>query len=83
MDSTIQAWILDFMNLIFGASEEKEDFWKEVVLTETSTYYSYPLDNLKRHEIRLNALYFALIDLIGLKVTQIDPLNASKYAMTN
>lgn len=31
----------------------------------------FPLEELQKHEIRLNALYFALVDLIGLKCCEV------------
>lgn len=68
MDQNIKGWTHDFMNLIFGLSQEKKIFWEQILLNEVRDYYIYyPLEELAKHEIRLNALYFALIDLIGLE----------------
>lgn len=48
-------------------------YWEQVLLPEVVQYYQYySLEDLKRHEIRLNALYFALLELIGLKCVQKD-----------
>lgn len=74
MDQLIKEWIIDFMNLIFGSSEDRDNYWDEVVVYETSVYYQFPIADLKKHEIknRLNALYFTLTELIGLKVTPVE-----------
>ena len=70
MSTRINEWILDFMNLIFGAGEETKIFWEEVLLPEVSSYYSFSLRELYLFERNLNALYFCLCDQINLKVTE-------------
>lgn len=68
METNVRMWTHDFMNLVFGHSEEKNIFWHEVLLPEVVQYYQYySLEDLKKHDIRLNALYFALLELVGLK----------------
>lgn len=72
MDKNVKNWTHDFMNLVFGHSEEQKLYREQVVLPQTAAYYIYlPLEDLMKHEIRLNALYFALIDLIGLKCFEV------------
>ena len=39
----------------------------QIVRPEIANYYNYPLEDLEKHELRLNALYFSLTELIGLK----------------
>ena len=39
MDLRVKEWLLDFMNLIFGSSEESRTFWDEVLLPEAAVYY--------------------------------------------
>jgi hypothetical protein len=46
MDQQIGQWIKDFLNLIFGASEETNDFWDKVLIPEVSSYYK-----IESHEI--------------------------------
>lgn len=75
MDKNVKGWTHDFMNLVFGHSEEKELYWKQILLPEVAQYYMYyPIEDISKHEIRLNALYFALIDLIGLKCCEVKEL---------
>jgi hypothetical protein len=62
MQDSINEWIIDFLNLIFGNGEETIAFWDEVIYAEVVAYYSYPFEELRKHERNLNALYFALIE---------------------
>ena len=67
METNISMWIHDFMNLVFGQSDETNFFMSQIVRPETANYFHYPLEDLEKHEIRLNALYFSLLELIGLR----------------
>ena len=60
------------MNLVFGRGQEHDEFFNEVVFAEASVYYNYPINDFKKHQIRLNALYFALTELISMKINRID-----------
>ena len=71
MDDQINMAIVDYMNLIFGAGAETEDFWTTVLLPYVSQYYSYPIDDLMRSTRYLNALYFAFTTHFGLKLNKI------------
>ena len=67
MDVRINEWIIDFMNMVFGAGDETETFWEEVLFPEL--YYHY-YSNISQFDIRelhkfdrnLNALFFALCE---------------------
>jgi hypothetical protein len=88
MSRQIRAWAHDFMNLIFGHGEEKNHFWHTVLLPEVAQYYQvvipeissyyqdYPLEELQKcysqNEIKYNALYFAVLDQIGLKCVSVE-----------
>ena len=65
----MQVWMLDFMNLVFGRGSEHDEFFNEVVLPEASANFDFKIESFKKHQLRLNALYYALIELIGVKVT--------------
>ena len=41
MESEIKISILDFMNLVFGRSEETTEFWQGVLLPYASSYFNY------------------------------------------
>jgi len=59
------------MNLVFGSGDENEEFWYEILLRETSEYFTYSYEELRKfykNEMKINALYFAVIDITGLKV---------------
>jgi hypothetical protein len=56
------------MNLIFGQSEDNKRFWSEILAPKASSYYDYPFDTIDKNEFKLNALYHALIDNVGLSV---------------
>jgi hypothetical protein len=59
MDDSIKIAVVDYMNLVFGAGQETEDFWNTVLLPYASQYYNYPLDDLQRSAKHLNALFFS------------------------
>lgn len=69
MDVLITEWIIDFLNLVFGHSDDTRNFWSQVLLPEVSVYYSYEMRELVKFERNLNALYFALVQQLNLKVT--------------
>lgn len=69
-------WIHDFMNLVFGQSEESTFFVEKIVRPEVANYYNYPLDDLEKREIRLNALYFSLLELVGLRCINLEERRA-------
>ena len=62
MDTNVSMWIHDFMNLVFGLSDEQNFFMYQIVLPEVSKYYNYPLDELEKFDLRLNALYFSMLE---------------------
>ena len=66
MDQSVKDWVIDFMNLIFGASEDHDNYWEDIVIPETESYYNFDAKILKAHEVNLNALYFAILVNIGL-----------------
>ncbi len=59
MDDMIKMAIVDYLNLIFGAGDETNDFWNSVLMPYVYQYYNYPLDDLVRAPKYLNALFFA------------------------
>lgn len=69
MSSQIQIWLFDYLNLVFGESQEHDEFFRYLVFPETSEYYQFPIEELLSHELRFNALYFALINALGLKLS--------------
>lgn len=60
--------MIDVMNLIFGAGEETQEFWVTILLYNTSQYYNFPYEELKKHKVNLNALFFALTYVFGISV---------------
>ena len=46
MDEVTRIAIVDYMNLVFGAGDETNDFWNNVLIPYASAYYSYPIDDL-------------------------------------
>lgn len=68
MDVNMQVWTLDFMNLVFGRGAEHDEFFNNVVYPEASAYFDFKIESFNKHPLRLNALFYALIDLIGIKV---------------
>ena len=68
MEENVVAWTHDFMNLVFGNTQDTKEYWDTVVLPEINQYYKhYTLDELKAYKFSLNALYFSLCENIGLK----------------
>ena len=76
MQTNVSMWIHDFMNLVFGQSEESTFFVEKIVRPEVANYYNYPLDDLEKREIRLNALYFSLLELVGLRCINLEERRA-------
>lgn len=68
--SAVQDWLLDFMNLVFGSSDDTRQFWDEVLLPEAAIHYQFDLQELYKFERSLNALYFALVEHLNLRITQ-------------
>jgi hypothetical protein len=53
---------------VFGTGDENKPFFNEIVFPEVVTYYQpFPLEELAKYDLRLNALFFAMLELIGLK----------------
>ena len=48
MDDTIKKCIVDFINLIFGAGKETTEFWENVLLPYTASYFSFPFEELMK-----------------------------------
>ena len=70
MKGRVKEWIFDFMNMVFGESEETSIFWEEVLFPELFYHYNFDLNELHKFERNLNALFYALCEQIGLKVTE-------------
>ena len=66
MDLQIGQWVKDFLNLVFGASEETNDFWDKVLIPEVCGYYKIESDEIKHKDVIYNALYFAVMELTGI-----------------
>ena len=66
MDQKISQWVKDFLNLIFGASEETNDFWDKVLIPEMCSYYKIERSEIQHKDVIYNALYFAVMELTGL-----------------
>ncbi len=78
MDDQIKMAVVDYMNLVFGAGAETEDFWTTVLLPYASQYYGYPLDDLMRSTRYLNALFFAFTAHFGIKINKVAQQTALK-----
>ena len=68
MDDKVKQAIIDYLNLVFGAGQETEDFWATILLPYASHYFAYPFEDLQRSPKLLNAIFFAFSDLFGLKI---------------
>lgn len=64
------------MNLVFGGQDpdnECDNFWENIIFPDVKQYYqitSTSENKLDRKDVRLNALWFALLDQVGLKLEQ-------------
>lgn len=68
MDEEIKKAIVDYINLVFGAGEETDEFWNTVLLPYASQYFNFPFEELQKANRYLNALFFAFISQIGIKI---------------
>ncbi len=75
MDDTIKKCIVDFINLVFGAGKETNEFWENVLLPYTASYYSFPFEELVKQTRNLNAIFFAFITHTGIKIIRANPKN--------
>jgi len=66
MDQKISYWIQDFLNLVFGGSEETDNFWDKILIPEVCSYYKVERSEISHKDIIYNALYFAVMELTGL-----------------
>jgi hypothetical protein len=71
MDDQIKMAVVDYMNLVFGAGAETEDFWTTVLLPYASQY-------LMRSTRYLNALFFAFTTHFGIKINKVTQQTALK-----
>jgi len=62
----IKCGIVDFLNLIFGKGVETSEFWANILLPYSSAYFSYPFEELIKHDPNLNALFFSFCTLFGM-----------------
>lgn len=80
MDIETRKFTVDMLNLIFGKSEETDFFWdqhlvpeciKKFRIHEAMKYHAYQegIDQLlSRKQVNLNALFYALYQLFGLRI---------------
>ncbi len=68
MDDRVKQAIVDYLNLVFGAGQETEDFWNTILLPYASQYFSYPFDDLQRSPKFLNAIFFGFSEHFGIKI---------------
>ena len=73
MDETIKKGIVDFINLIFGAGKETTEFWENILLPYTASYFSFSFEELMKQQKNLNAIFFAFINLAGIKIIRANP----------
>ena len=72
--------MVDMLNLVFGRGEETDFFWDEMLFKQCSEhfgideailYHEY-LDGkeeiLNRERVNLNALFYAIVHLMGIKI---------------
>ena len=87
MSKLVEVWLLDFLNLVFGAGPTTQEFWDEVVIPSTASYYTeaqygdinkateqalIAIKEFRSYDRRLNALWFALVELLNIKVIKKD-----------
>lgn len=63
----LRVHLVDFMNLLFGDSEESTLFWNEVLCVRASLYYQLDLSYFREIDVKVNALYYAFLDLTGVR----------------
>ena len=48
MEDKVKQAIIDYLNLVFGAGQEPEDFWATILLPYMSRYFDYPFEDMQR-----------------------------------
>ena len=58
MDKLIEIWLLDFLNMVFGAGPGSKEFWEDIVIPQTAVYYTEAQygDLTKQQEVLLQTI---------------------------
>jgi len=49
MDQQTREWVIDYLNLLLGKGEESAEFWENMLLPQTSRYFSFHIEELRKH----------------------------------
>lgn len=77
-DKELRVHLVDFLNLLFGESQESTVFWNEVLLVRASQYYQLDINYFRDSEVKVNALYYAFLDLTGIKEVKVIHYHAKR-----
>jgi len=80
MDKKTRKFIVDMLNLIFGCGEETDYFWDHMLFKQCSEHFGID-EAIKYHEyldgkdeilnkerVNLNALFYAIVYLMGIQI---------------
>jgi hypothetical protein len=70
-DRELRVHLIDFMNMLFGESEESTIFWNEVLIIRASHYYQVAPGLFHDVDCKNNALYYAFMDLTAIKEVKV------------
>ena len=77
-DRELRVHLVDFLNLLFGDSAESSVFWSEVLCSRASQYYLLDSNLFRETETKVNALYYAFLDLTGIKEVKVISYHARR-----
>ena len=72
-------YLTDYLNLLFGFSEDSEMFWNEVLLVRASHYYQIDYNDFKEIDLKVNSLYYAFFDLTGIEEVEVIRYHSKCY----
>jgi len=55
---------------VFGAGDETRDFWQQVLLPYCAQYFAFPQEEIVKHSVNLNAVFFAFLTHAGLRIVR-------------
>lgn len=68
MEGSLKDGIIDYLNLVFGAGEESEIFWEEILIKKASSHFSIPVEKLDKAQVNLHALLHSVSFHCGLQL---------------
>jgi tetratricopeptide (TPR) repeat protein len=68
MEGSLKDGVIDYLNLVFGAGEESEIFWEEILIKKAASHFSISEEKLDKSQVNLHALLHSICFHSGLSL---------------